>query len=404
MDEYQARETVVRAGIELIKSGLIVRTWGNISCRIDDTRFAITPSGRAYETLKPEDIVICTIADGKIADASRTGKIKPSSEKGVHALIYRISGEAGIVIHTHQRFASAVASSGVSIIQDEKMGIIPVAAYSLPGTKKMMRSIEAVLTQAKGAILMSNHGALCYGKDYSETFSTAYALEESCKSFMFDSYMKTSGAESFNKQQILDYYFKKVTRDKYSTDQRSGTVPSTQTSVFTIKKSRRDGSGIIASTALLDGTTDGETSYSKSTSPMPDEARMHLAIYSSRPEINNIEFSDNEYVVAASLAGKPLYPLLDDFAQMMGKPMCIAAPDEIVKVLGKAGGILIPGAGALCCAATESDAHALCLVTEKNALAEICAAIVGKPKPLSFFDCFLMHLVYTKKYAKKQRV
>ena len=366
-NEQQARETIVRAGIELKKAGLIVRTWGNISCRIDNTRFAITPSGRAYEALKPEDIVICNITDGKTAmgnlgTVSLSGNIKPSSEKGVHALIYRQSREAGFVIHTHQRFASAAASSNVTAIQDDKMGKIPAAAYGLPGTKKLMRNVEAVMAQAKGAILMSHHGALCYGKGYSETFDTANALEAACKRFMHNSYLKVSAAKNFDKQQMLDYYVRKVTKDQISMDGRFRTESYKLDTVF-------------------------------------------KAIYAARPDIKHIELADEENVTAVSLAKKPLPLLLDDFAQMMGRPMCIArdnTPKAIVKALGKNSGVLIPGAGALCCAASESDAQALALVTEKNALAEICAAMQGKPKPLPFFDCFLMHLVYTKKYAKQR--
>ncbi len=52
MDIMQAKETVIRAGKELIAAGLIARTWGNISCRISETQFVITPSGRAFSLLK----------------------------------------------------------------------------------------------------------------------------------------------------------------------------------------------------------------------------------------------------------------------------------------------------------------------------------------------------------------
>ena len=402
MDKRQARETIVRAGIELMKSGLIVRTWGNISCRLDDTLFAITPSGRAYETLKPEDIVICNIANANAVPGA--GNINPSSEKGVHALIYRQSRDAGFVIHTHQRFASAVASSNVAAIQDDRMGKIPVAAYSLSGTKKLIRNVEAVLAQANGAVLMSHHGALCYGKEYGETFSAALALEEACERFVYDIYMKDSGEKDFDKPKMLDYYVRKVATN--AAERSSNAYAPVQVPVFNIKSSKRSGAGIIASTADGD-TTYGDIAYPNNASSMPDEARLHFAIYKARPEINYIELADQENVVAVSLAQKPLPQLLDDFAQMMGKPMRIApykaqgsTPDAIVKALGKTGGVLVPGAGALCCAATETDAHALCLVTEKNSLAEICAAMLGKPKTLTPFDCYLMHLVYSRKYAK----
>ena len=82
--EEEARRIIVQAGHRLVKKGLTARTWGNISARISDTHFAITPSGRAYETLQPEDIVVV-----KIEDCSWEGDQKPSSEKGIHADVYR---------------------------------------------------------------------------------------------------------------------------------------------------------------------------------------------------------------------------------------------------------------------------------------------------------------------------
>ncbi len=53
----EAKELVIHAGKMLAESGLIARTWGNISARISDVQFVITPSGLAYETLTPEQIV-----------------------------------------------------------------------------------------------------------------------------------------------------------------------------------------------------------------------------------------------------------------------------------------------------------------------------------------------------------
>ena len=46
MDILEAKNIVIKAGHELLKAGLIVRTWGNISCRIDDKTFVITKSSR----------------------------------------------------------------------------------------------------------------------------------------------------------------------------------------------------------------------------------------------------------------------------------------------------------------------------------------------------------------------
>ena len=48
----QAEEILLKACRELVDSGLIARTWGNVSIRLSKELFLITPSGRAYETLK----------------------------------------------------------------------------------------------------------------------------------------------------------------------------------------------------------------------------------------------------------------------------------------------------------------------------------------------------------------
>ncbi|NLA72225.1 MAG: class II aldolase/adducin family protein, partial [Clostridiales bacterium] len=95
MDILQAKELVIEAGKKLVETGLIARTWGNVSCRINDKQFVITPSGRPYETLTPDEIVLVNI-DG----LSYEGDIKPSSEKGVHAACYSHRKDVNFVIHT----------------------------------------------------------------------------------------------------------------------------------------------------------------------------------------------------------------------------------------------------------------------------------------------------------------
>ncbi|MCG1012043.1 class II aldolase/adducin family protein [Tepidanaerobacter sp. GT38] len=185
MDRQKAKHLVIKAGFELVNSGLIARTWGNVSCRIDDKTFVITPSGRSYSTLRPEDIV-----EVSISDLSYQGSIKPSSEKGIHAEVYRQFPNINFVVHTHQEKASALSAAG--------LGAIPVpevtptfsrevlcAKYALPGTKALRKNVSETLGQSKSnAVILKNHGALCYGKDYDSTLKTAYDLEDICRDFI----------------------------------------------------------------------------------------------------------------------------------------------------------------------------------------------------------------------------
>ena len=99
----EGKKAVIEAGHRLLETGLIARTWGNVSARISDTQFVITPSGRTYDTLTPDDIVVVNIDD-----CSYEGDIKPSSEKGIHADAYALRSDVNFVIHTHQVNASAL--------------------------------------------------------------------------------------------------------------------------------------------------------------------------------------------------------------------------------------------------------------------------------------------------------
>ena len=114
MDILTAKQQVIDAGLRLVETGLIARTWGNVSCRIDKNSFVITPSGKAYEDLTPKDIVLVSIEDCKYE-----GNVKPSSEKGIHAACYALRPDCYFVIHTHQKNASAVSTLGFEI-QDLK--------------------------------------------------------------------------------------------------------------------------------------------------------------------------------------------------------------------------------------------------------------------------------------------
>ena len=170
--EQEARELVIEAGHRLIEKKLIARTWGNISARISDEAFVITPSGRAYETLRPEDLVTV-----RIADCSYEGEVKPSSEKGIHAAAYALRPEVGFIIHTHQFYASAVCAEG------RDTDAAPCAAYGLPGTGRLKKAVAAAIAAHpdRTAFLMARHGAVCLGGTCEEAFAAAERLEADCE-------------------------------------------------------------------------------------------------------------------------------------------------------------------------------------------------------------------------------
>ena len=389
METQSAKELVIRAGKELTKEGLIVRTCGNISCRTDgNASFAITPSGRPYDTLTPEQIVLC-----KTADASYEGDIKPSSERGIHALVYRMHPDANFVIHTHQLLASVIGAAGISSMPvPEGSGpfgsAVPVAAYGLPGTKKLREGVgEAMRGSSSCAVIMAHHGALCYGRSYEEAFSAAKELERACERFLARKYVEKSGRDDFSEENLYTCF--------YSAAAPGRTMPGEPLPLYSSKR-------------LPDGfriEERGET-YRFDSENMPDYAKIHSAVYLARKDINFIEQETKFGLLALSAAGEALQPLLDDFAQIVGRSAHRAEraqPKEIVHALRGRLGVLVPGAGALCCAATASDANAVRLVMGKNALTRIGTSLFGGGRNLSFLDCGLMHFVYTMSYSKQAK-
>ena len=179
MDIQAAKELVIKAGKEVVASGLIARTWGNISCRVSDTQFVITPSGRPYEGLTPEEIVLVNIAD-----LSYDGDVKPSSEKGIHAEAYKLRPEVNFVIHTHQMQASVISTLGFDInsVDAKSAEIIgdnvPLASYGLPGTGKLREGVVAAIKRSDSkAVIMAHHGALCMGESSTAHFAWAKAMK-----------------------------------------------------------------------------------------------------------------------------------------------------------------------------------------------------------------------------------
>lgn len=211
------KNLVCESGRRLLKSGLVSGTWGNISCRINDDYMAITPSGRDYDTLDASDIVIVNIHD-----LSYRGNIKPSSEKGLHAEIYKSRKEINAVVHTHSANACTVAASRREVppILDDMAQIIgpsiKVADHAIPGTKKLIRGAIKALKGRNGALL-ANHGAVCLGRDMNEAFVACEVLDKACKAFIESEFLgggvPINGVEA---RFMHEYYLKKYSKQRIS--------------------------------------------------------------------------------------------------------------------------------------------------------------------------------------------
>lgn len=181
MEQSKAQELVAKTGKMLLDQGLVARTWGNVSCRIDEKRFAITPSGLDYVGMTAKDIAIMDMDTGEWS-----GKRKPSGEKGVHCAAYQVFPKANFVIHTHQTYATAIGLAGfetlnLSVEEEKSLGGIALAGYGLPGTKKLTNNVKTALQSGANVVFMAHHGVLICGSDREDALKKAILLEEICK-------------------------------------------------------------------------------------------------------------------------------------------------------------------------------------------------------------------------------
>jgi L-fuculose-phosphate aldolase len=210
------KKLVIESGLRLLKEGLVARTWGNVSIRADKDHMLITPSGRKYEKLTINDIVLVNILTSEYE-----GTIKPSSENKLHSEIYRTRPEINAVIHTHQMNAStcAAARREVPPILDDMAQIIGtsvrVAPYALPSTRKITKGTVKAL-KGRMAALMANHGAVCIGRDIDEAFVVCQVLEKACKAFIEAEFL--GGAKSINKFEA--YLMHQIYLKKYSAQEK----------------------------------------------------------------------------------------------------------------------------------------------------------------------------------------
>lgn len=393
MDVLTAKKLVIEAGERLVETGLIARTWGNVSCRVDDKTFVITPSGKPYIGLTPDDIV-----EVAINTLEWGGNVKPSSEKGIHAEVYKEYPEANFVIHTHQKIASAVSalSTGIEKVAGEAANligsVIHLGGYGLPGTKKLKKGVtNALKLGSSKAVIMAHHGALCFGKDSEEAFQVANSLEKVCADYILDSAKSKLGLKSDNLDDFCSEIAEKLSKTEKTVEIDSAMLYNSTCNresgeiVFT----KADGSEV---SMKLDGAA-GDIS---------DVMLAHKDIYEACPSFNNIIHNASSEAVAVSRLGKTMKPLLDDFAQICGPTVkCAKSADKAAKKIKGKNAVLIKDMGALCCGANEGDAQAVDMIMSKSCLTLLTSKIFGKTKAINPAEAWIMRIVYTLKYSKQ---
>ncbi len=221
----QLKQQVFQANLDLVKHGLVIFTWGNVSA-IDREKglVVIKPSGVSYEKMKASDMVIVNL-DGEIIE----GNYKPSSDTATHLVLYRNFENIGGVVHTHSEWATSWAQAGKGIPAigtthaDYFYGEIPCTRKMTTAEIKSEYELETgnvIVERFKGlnpdqipGVLVNNHGPFSWGFDANDAVHNAVVMEEVAKMTFRSLHLNP---ETTMDQALLDKHFlRKHGKDAY---------------------------------------------------------------------------------------------------------------------------------------------------------------------------------------------
>ncbi len=190
----ELKEKVFKANLDLVKHGLVIFTWGNVS-GIDREKglVVIKPSGVSYDEMKADDMVVVDLATGKVVE----GSLRPSSDTPTHLALYRAWPEIGGVVHTHSTYATAWAQAGKGIPNigtthaDYFHEAIPCTRdmteaevkgdYELETGNVIVERFSGINPVHTPGVLVKNHGPFSWGTSPADAVHNAVVMEQVAK-------------------------------------------------------------------------------------------------------------------------------------------------------------------------------------------------------------------------------
>jgi ribulose-5-phosphate 4-epimerase/fuculose-1-phosphate aldolase len=184
MDETRLREDICRFGRSLFERGLTPGSSGNISLRLDDGGWLVTPTNASLGFLDPARLSRLD-AEGRLLSGD-----KPTKEIPLHGALYETRGSARAIVHLHSTHSVAVSMlPGI----DPKAVLPPLTAYYLmrvgatalvpyyrPGDPAVADAIRG-LAGRYASVLLANHGPVVAGESLEAAVYATEELEETAK-------------------------------------------------------------------------------------------------------------------------------------------------------------------------------------------------------------------------------
>jgi len=184
------KKQVCQANLDLVKEGLVIQTWGNVS-GLDRRKglMVIKPSGVPYDEMKPQHMVVLELSSGRVVE----GKLAPSSDTPTHLVVYRAFKDVEGIVHTHSLHATAWAQSCQPV---PALGTTHADYFHgpVPCTRLLTKSEIASDYEANTghvivetfrdrdplscpAVLVASHGPFAWGRSVAEAVHNVVVLE-----------------------------------------------------------------------------------------------------------------------------------------------------------------------------------------------------------------------------------
>ena len=195
MSENKARDEIASLAKSMFDRGLTFGSSGNISQRLEDGGWLMTPTGSSMGELDPARI-------SKLdRDGNWIGGDKPTKESFLHMAMYEVRETAGAIVHLHSSHSVAVSClchqstdnvlPPITAYHVMRVGRLPLIPYYPPGDLDLAKAVKEMASDHH-AVLLANHGPVVAGKNLRDAVYACEELEETAKLFLLLQGQQTS--------------------------------------------------------------------------------------------------------------------------------------------------------------------------------------------------------------------
>jgi 3-dehydro-4-phosphotetronate decarboxylase len=182
--ERNLRRELVLVGESLFQRGLTAGSSGNISVRLDDGGYLMTPTTSSLGRLKGDRL-------SRLDQHGRhIGGDQPTKEAALHRAMYQRRPGDNAIVHLHSPHATAV-SCLEGLDRDDcipaltpyhvmRVGAVPLVPYHQPGAPRIVDAIQAIAGDGR-AVLLANHGPIISERTLHHAADAIEELEQTAR-------------------------------------------------------------------------------------------------------------------------------------------------------------------------------------------------------------------------------